>query len=293
MSQASNLPTPNSLRAFEVTGRHLNFRLAAEELGVSQGAVAQQVRGLEARLGLRLFDRVARGLVLTEAGRQYHDQIARAFEQMRQATRALRPSPGQVTISVTPSFASRWLIPNLPDFTAKHPDIDLRILATDRVSSFRQDAIDLAVRQTRPPFGASLEVALLFRQTIIAVCAPGLLANLPASENDPLSGLVLLHDTHNHWPRFLGRDVSKQGLRFNQTGLGIEAALAGQGVVLASRFMVARDLEDGRLVQPVATALEGETDFYLLRQRKPAPNKIQDAVWNWLIARVSTPAQST
>ncbi|MEO1139162.1 MAG: LysR substrate-binding domain-containing protein [Pseudomonadota bacterium] len=289
---SSDLPTPNSLRAFEVAGRHLNFRRAAEEMGVSQGAVAQQVRGLEARLGIRLFDRVARGLVLTDAGRQYHDQVARAFEQMRQATRNLRPAPEQVTISVTPSFASRWLIPNLPDFTLTHPDVDLRILATDRVSSFRQDAIDLAVRQGSPPFGATLEATLLFPQSIIAVCAPGVLTTRVADQDDPLDGLVLLHDTHNHWPRFLGRSMPKQGMRFNQTGLGIEAALAGQGVALASRFMVARDLEDGRLVQPVATELAGETDFYLLRRRKPIATGAQDAVWTWLVSRALKEARS-
>src|SRR6476660_2452633 len=108
------LPPLNALRAFEVAARHLNFRLAAEELGVTQGAVAQQVRGLETVLGLKLFERHARSLALTEAGRSYVGNICRAFELISDATDALKPEPRHVTISVTPSFASHWLIPRLP-----------------------------------------------------------------------------------------------------------------------------------------------------------------------------------
>ncbi len=146
-----------------MAGRHLNFRLAAEALSVTQGAVAQQVRGLEADLGLRLFERLPRGLAFTEAGRSYHAQITSAFEMLEEATRALKPSSQHVTISVTPSFASRWLIPHLPEFTSRYRGIDLRILATERVSSFHSDGIDLAIRQGHPPFGGSLRQLRLFR----------------------------------------------------------------------------------------------------------------------------------
>ncbi|RWF15024.1 MAG: LysR family transcriptional regulator, partial [Mesorhizobium sp.] len=140
------LPSLNALRAFEVATRHLNFRLAAEELRVTQGAVAQQVRGLEAELGLKLFERQPRTLALTEAGRGYVANVRRAFELIAEATEALRPEPQHITISVTPTFASKWLIPRLPDFTAAHADIDLRIVASDRMANFQTDAVDLAVR---------------------------------------------------------------------------------------------------------------------------------------------------
>lgn len=281
----------NRLRAFEAAGRHLNFRLAAEDLGVTQGAVAQQVRGLESDLSLRLFERLPRGLAFTEVGRIYHGQIAQAFEQIAEATRGLKPSTQKVTISVTPSFASRWLIPNLPEFTARYPDIDLRILATDRMSSFHSDGIDLAVRQGRPPFGAALSAQLLFRQEIIAVCAPSHPAQRQAQSGGGIAGLVLLHDTHDLWPRFRAEVLGsapdtgqEQGLRFNQTALSVEAAIAGQGVALVSRFLVARDLEAGRLTQPVSGALTGERDFYLLMARQPRPSQAVQAVWNWLAA---------
>jgi LysR family glycine cleavage system transcriptional activator len=166
------IPPLNGLRAFDVAGRHLNFRSAADEMGVTQGAVAQQVRQLEAHLGLPLFQRLPKGLAFTPAGRSYHARVANAFEDLRAATETLRPEPGKVLVSVTPTFAAKWLIPNLPDFSASHPEIDLRIVATEKVSSFHSDGIDLAVRQGNPPFGAALDAIRLFRQTIIAVAPP-------------------------------------------------------------------------------------------------------------------------
>src|SRR6218665_2677554 len=156
------LPSLNGLRVFEVVTRHLNFRLAAEELGVTQGAVAQQIRGLEAELGLKLFERQPRILLLTEAGRAYVASIRRAFELISEATETLRPEPLHLTISVTPSFASKWLIPRLPDFLAAHPELDMRILASERISNFQSDAVDIAVRLGHPPFGAGLVADLLF-----------------------------------------------------------------------------------------------------------------------------------
>lgn len=288
MSDDTHLPPLNGLRAFVAAGRHLTFRAAAEELGVTQGAVAQQVRGLEAHLGLRLFLREPRGLTFNEEGRTYHAAVSRAFSQLSEATGALRATPSQVTISVTPTFASKWLIPRLAEFTDAHPDIDLRITATERVSSFHADGIDLSVRQGRPPFGASLRTDLLFPQEVIAVCSPNLVANqnLPL-DAVTLSRMTLLHDTHDLWPKFLelavGREVDAQrGLRFNQTTLSLDAALAGQGVALASRYLVQRDLDASRLIQPVDSVLDGGLDFFLLTPRQGASDASLH-VRDWLL----------
>lgn len=192
------LPPLNALRAFDASGRQLNFRLAAEELGVTQAAVAQQVRLLESRLAVPLFERLPKGLAFTAAGRGYHAKVATAFEDLRAATEQLQPQPQSVLISVTPTFAAKWLIPNLPGFTAAHPGIDLRILATETVSSFHGDGIDLAVRQGRPPFGASLDAVRLFQQEIVAVASPDLLAGLDRPiDGKTLAELPKLHDTHD------------------------------------------------------------------------------------------------
>jgi len=283
----SRLPSLNALRAFEAVGRHLSVAAAAAEIGVTQSAVAQQIRGLEGRLGFDLFERRHRGLAFTGTGRAYHLQVERAFRILHDATAALRPGASGVTISVTPSFAAKWLIPHLPDFTATHPDVDLRILATDGVMSFHADGIDLAVRQGNPPFGASLAAELLFAQEIVAVCTPALLP-APTAAN-ALDGMFLLHDTHDLWPVFLKQVVGRnaepngKGLRFNQTSLSIDAALAGQGVALASRFLVANDLKLGRLVRPVEGTMRGDRDFYLLGPRPAQRRAPVDAVWQWLL----------
>ncbi|MCL6282709.1 LysR substrate-binding domain-containing protein [Ruegeria sp. 2012CJ41-6] len=289
----AQLPPLNALRAFDAAGRHLNFRAAADELGVTQGAVAQHIRQLEAQLGQPLFERQTKGVSFTPAGRSYHARIAAAFQDLRVATDALRPAPGKVLISVTPSFAAKWLIPNLPDFAARHPDIDLEILATENISRFHGDGIDLAVRQGDPPFGAALEAIRLFRQEIIAVAAPSLVADQPLPL-DPavLATLPKLHDTHDHWPDFLKdlriNDQSGRGLHLSQTALSIDAARAGQGVALVSRFLVVHDLAAGQLLQVRPEALVGKQDFYLLATRSKRRDSATQAVMDWFSSKAHT-----
>jgi LysR family glycine cleavage system transcriptional activator len=287
------IPSLNGLKAFEAAARHLNFRLAAEELGVTQGAVAQQVRGLEAELGVQLFERLPRSLALTGEGRGYIADIRRAFEIIGRATGDLRPQPVTLTISTTPTFASKWLIPRLPDLTALHPDLDIHIVATDRISSFQIDGVDLAVRYGRPPFGPGLESHLLFRQEIIAVCSPMLLKerSQPQTVAD-LSAYALLNDAHNFWPEFFERyaggetqqtaPLSKR-ISFNQSSHAIDAAIAGQGIALATRSFVAGDLAERRLEQVGMIVLYGPSDFYLVWPRHRKSAALQSAM-GWMLS---------
>lgn len=291
----NQIPPLNGLRAFDVAGRHLNFRSAADEMGVTQGAVAQQVRQLEAHLGMPLFERLPKGLAFTPTGRSYHARVASAFEELRAATETLRPEPGKVLVSVTPTFAAKWLIPNLPDFSATHPEIDLRIVATEKVSSFHSDGIDLAVRQGNPPFGAALDAIRLFRQTIIAVAAPSLVEGhtLPL-DPEILSRLPKLNDAHDLWPAFL-KELEMEyrgghGLRLNQTALAMDAALSGQGVALVSRFLAERDIAANRLVQVVSETLSGKQDFYVLAERRSKHGASAKAVVEWFVSRAESDA---
>jgi LysR family glycine cleavage system transcriptional activator len=289
--KTSQLPSLNAIRAFEAASRHHNFRLAAEELGVSQGAVAQHVRGLEDTLGVMLFDRRPRTLVLTEPGRRYASTIRRAFELIVEATAAVRPEPSRVQISVTPSFAAKWLLPRLPDFTAAHPDLDLGIVASERRTSFHSDDVDLAVRFGRVPQAPNTTVDLLFEEELIAVCSPGLLvdARLPLTA-EALGGYVLLHDSHGQWPHFIESALhgpaagAGKGVRFNQTALAIDAALSGQGIALASRHFVERDLAAGRLVDPFDATLDSDAAFYVVTPRRPRQPAQTAAVRAWLLS---------
>ncbi|MCW6033652.1 LysR substrate-binding domain-containing protein [Pantoea sp. JK] len=296
MSQGFNeLPPLNALKVFEAVTRHLNFRLAAEELGVTQGAVAQQIRGLEASLGLKLFDRLPRTLALTGAGAGYAVSIRQAFELIDEATRTLRPEPNRLTLSVTPTFASRWMLPRLPGFTAAWPDIDLRVLASERLVQFHHEGVDLAVRYGRPPFGAGLDATLLFSQTVLAVVSPALLAELgnPADSDNCLR-YALLHDGHHLWPAFLAFNFPQVSLhhqhhlRFNQTALALEAAISGQGIALTSPHFVQNDLASGRLVPAFPQQMTMDAGWYLVwprRRREQAPVM---AVRDWLLAQVSS-----
>ncbi len=285
----ASLPPLNALHAFEVAGRHMNFRRASEELGVSAGAVSQQVRKLEAVLGVILFDRRADGVALTEQGRAFHGRLMGIFGDLRQASASLRPQPQIVTISVTPTLASKWLIPRLPEFASLHPGIDLEIVATDRVVSFRSERIDLAIRQTASSFGSGVRAERLFDQDLIAVCAPALVAGetLPIPE-DRLAALPLLNDAEGSWKLFFDEGACSDGSvargpNLGTTSLCLDAALSGQGAALASRFLVARELADGRLVQPVARSVRGPDTFYLVGRRESRPRPAIEILRRWIL----------
>src|SRR3954464_4690501 len=142
------LPPMNALRAFEATARHLSMKEAAVELAVTPGAVSQLVRGLEERLGTRLFLRANRSITLTEAGQAYFVPIRHAFRQIGEATRRLNAMPraGMLTVSAPPAFAASWLVPRLGRFSDRHPDIELSITTTRRLADFSVEGVDLAIR---------------------------------------------------------------------------------------------------------------------------------------------------
>ncbi|MBX5041073.1 LysR family transcriptional regulator [Rhizobium lentis] len=284
------LPPLNALRAFEAAGRRLNFRAAAEELGVTQGAVAQQVRALEDQLGLRLFLRLSRGLALTAYGTGYLAEVSRAFDMLAEATGRLLDRPETVTISVTPTVATKVLIPRLAELYAALPNIDLRTMATEALSDFDRDQVDIAVRLTRPPFPTNLEAQLLFRQDLVAVASPRLVKGLTLPlTGEELRKLPLLHDSHDHWRVLLQSREKLPGAAFNHTTLALDAALAGQGVVLACRAFVMADLEAGRLVRVTEETATIGPDYYLVRKRSSSPRTAVDAVWEWCAARLSLP----
>ena len=284
-----DLPSLNALRVFEVVARHLNFRLAAEELGVTQAAVAQQIRGLEASLNLRLFERLPRGLALTDAGLGYSGSIRSALAMIDEATRLLRPQTSHLTVSVTPTFASKWLIPRLGNFAQSHPDIDLRVLATDRLSHFSTDGVDIAVRYGKPEIGAGLNSELLMEQHIVAVASPALFEGTPIPTCfEQLQAFIMLHDAHDFWPRYLAAvfphhaQPTARNLRFNQTSLAIDAAISGQGIALASLAFVSDDIAAGRLIQVFDQPLRLDKSFYLVWPRKLQQPESLGVVQHWL-----------
>ncbi len=246
-------PNLNALRMFDAAARHLNFRLAADELNLTQGAVAQQIRRLETELGLQLFHRRPRGLALTEIGRRYHGPVRRALSIIDDATKDIRPRTGRVTISVTPSFAAKWLVPRLARFAKAHPDIDLQTVASEGLADFRSDGIDIAIRQGAPPFDGDHHVELLAPLDLCAVSSPTFAALArPIRRIEDFAAQPLLQDAHRLWDRLLdeaGVTAKPRMMQFNQTALAMDAAVNGQGVALVPRILLDAEIARDDLIE--------------------------------------------
>lgn len=285
------LPPLNALRAFEVSGRLLSFRVASDELGVTQGAVAQQVRALETHLGQPLFHRLPRGLRLTAQGAAYLAEVSRAFDTLGAATARLASHPRRVIISVTPTVATRLLIPRLAALQQALPGVELRTIADENLPDFTRDEVDIAIGLATPPLPPlppDLEARLLIAQRVIAVASPRLLEGktLPLAAAD-LRDLPVLHHCQDHWPAFLGQQLS--GPRFGLTTLALDAALAGQGVVLVAAAFIGPELADGRLVQVMPHLLRASPDYHIVRRARGEPDAVLETVWDWCLTTLSAP----
>ncbi|MBR9843439.1 MAG: LysR family transcriptional regulator [Rhodobacteraceae bacterium] len=276
----------NALPMFDAAARHLNFQKAADEMNLTHGAVAQQVRALESRLGTKLFTRLPRGLSLTEAGARYHGEIRRALALIDNATAELKVPPSTVTLSLPPSLAAKWLVARLANFSEQHPAITLQTHASEALSNFRRDGIDLAIRQGPRPQGADLVVHPLAAEDLRAVASPAYLDGITQIANiDGFSCHKLIEDIHYHWTR-LFRDASLRApasrLSFNQTALAIDAATNGQGIALAPRLLVEEALSQGYL-RSVWQAPTRPMGFYIVHPS--GPNPARETVVDWLLSQ--------
>ncbi|WP_342237648.1 transcriptional regulator GcvA [Inquilinus sp. OTU3971] len=269
---AERLPSLNGVRSFAAAGRHLNLTAAAEALGVTQGAVSRAVQALEVELGTPLFRRVGRGIELTPAGAAYHARIADALAQIAAATRVLRrpEREGILSLSVLPTFALRWLVPRLPRFHERHPEIQVDLSASEDVIDFGVDPVDLALRNgTGGWLGA--EATLLMNETVGVFCAPELLRRRPiAAPADLRDHRLLVHTTRpTAWADYfaslgLGAPDVSGFPGFEHFFMLAEAAAAGMGLALLPLFLARADMAAGRLVQPLGHTMRPASAYYLL-----------------------------
>lgn len=193
---SKRLPPLNALRVFDAAARHLSFTKAAEELFVTQAAVSHQIKSLEDFLGLKLFRRRNRSLLLTEEGQSYFQDIKEIFSQLTEATRKLqaRSAKGALTVSLLPSFAIHWLVPRLSSFNSSWPGIDVRIQAVDRQEDKLADDVDVAIFYGRGNW-PGLRVEKLYAEYLLPVCSPLLLTgDKPLKAPEDLARHTLLHD---------------------------------------------------------------------------------------------------
>ncbi len=292
---ARRLPPLNGLRAFEAAARHLSFTRAADELSVTQAAVSHQVKALEERLGVQLFRRANRALLLTEEGQHYLPDVRDAFDLIAGATERmlLHESTGQLTVSTTTSFASAWLVPRLSLFRDKHPDIEVRIHADETSIDFARSDVDLAIRYGRGNW-PGLKATKLFSETYYPVCSPALLQRgAPLREPSDLRHHTLLHEDHMTinwavWLRTAGvTDVdATRGTVFNRGSMVIQAAVEGQGVALGRSPLADDDLAAGRLVRLFEVSLVGDWAYYVVCPEVSAERVKIAAFTDWLLAEI-------
>ncbi len=295
------LPSTSALRAFEAAGRLGSFTRAAEELRLTQGAISHQIRDLERLLATKLFRREGRGLSLTEAGERYLPFVREGLDRLRVGTEVIttKRSATVLTVSVSPNFATKWLVPRLGLFLDSHPDLDLRISAAMGHVDFLTGDIDVAVRHGEGDW-PHLHVTQLCMESQIPVCSPSLLRDgPPLAEVDDLARHVLLHDQdHGGWARWLDRlgashVDAERGPVFNQASLSIDAAVAGQGVALARSALAALDLASGRLVRPIPQAVPAPFAYWIVGP-KATENEPKIARFRtWLLEQTASDAAAT
>jgi LysR family glycine cleavage system transcriptional activator len=266
MSAPYSFPPLNGLRAFEAAARHMSFQNGAEELNVTPGAISQQIKKLEDILQQQLFHREGRAVSLTDAGKQLLPGLSSGFEQLDDTVQLVRQSSEHkhITISATPSFAAKWLVPRLEHWTAQYPDVDIRISASLSLANFSSDGVDLAIRFGSGDY-ADLNSSLMMEEFFVVVCSPIFVDGTnPIKSPEDLRNHTLIHVSSGNtaagldwkeWLHTAGVDDidTSRGLFFDDTGVAMLAAIGGQGVLLSRGALVAHDIAANRLALPFAS----------------------------------------
>lgn len=311
-------PLPlNALNAFEVAARHQSFSKAAEELHVTPAAISQQIRMLEDLLGVQLFHRLNRGLALTDAGKSGLAKLQDGFRSVNEAVEQIRADQPSASLDVwmAPSFASKWLMPRLPRFMDRHPNIDLRISASAELIDtdasapslseeiLRRHGVDIAIRFGRGYY-PGCDVERLMSVNALPLCSPSLLLDKtkPLLTPEDLSHHLLLHDETPYegrpsWPSWLdavgaSNVDGKRGLRFNRISLALAAAVEGQGVVLTLEQLAMDDLEKRRLVIPFEHRVELKQAYHVITLKNHATDERVTAFKQWLFDEVQRDEKS-
>jgi len=289
------LPPLNALKAFEAAARQLSFTRAAEELFVTQAAVSHQIKALEEHLGIKLFMRKNRSLLLTEEGQGYFYDIKDIFSQLLEATEKLlaKGAKGALSVSLPPTFAIQWLVPRLNQFSELHPDIDVRIKAVDQEQNSLTDDVDVAIYYGRGNW-PNVSADKLHTEYMIPVCAPALINDgKPLNEPQDLHHHTLLHDmTRENWKSWM-KSAGVKGLNvnhgpiFSHSSMVLQAAIHGQGVALGHSVLAKPEIDAGRLVCPFNDVLVSKNAYYVVCRESQADLGKISAFRDWMLKLVS------
>jgi len=291
------LPSLTAVRYFEASGRLQSFTAAAAELHVTQGAVSRMIQTLEEQLEVRLFERNGRWISLTPLGKVYHKQITAGLNQIAEAGSRLAQSAGKatLTLSVNAAFGTLWLVPNMGDFRARHPDIQIDVLAEEQKDLNEEAGIQAIIRYGSPPWPGFDSISLLDSAEVVVVCAPSLKQQAKVRKPADLLKQPLLRFSsvqgNDPWEDYFAHyklkmpDLGKSP-RFLQVLMMREAAIAGLGFAVVPLFLFRQDLREGRLVQALAqTGMSRHGYHFLQRKGEDLDPKVK-TFRKWLVARL-------
>ena len=296
------IPSTQALICFEAAARHESYTRAAQELALTQSAVSRQITALEAFLGMALFRRTRHGVALTPAGTDYARQIARQLDTMERDTldaMARQGQGGALQLAAVPTFATRWLIPRLPDFAAQNPDITVHIETRTRPFLFTDTPFDAALyagTQEQTANWAGTRSTALLPEEVVPVCSPALIAPRRQVEPAEVARLPLMQqstrpDGWRQWLEAQGVDASRahSGPRYELFSMLATAAGHGLGCALIPRMLIEAELARGELVIACNRPLRGERSYFLvtpaLQEERPALTVFRE----WLVGRVKQP----
>ena len=278
------IPPLNALRAFEAAARHLSFKQAAAELNVTPGAVSQQVKGLEEVLGVSLFDRVHNGLMLTAEGQHYLTPVRSAFTTLSDATALISPKHGKIDLTVgsDTQFAVKWLVPQMAQFQALHPEIRARIGEADGPEAVVRGEVGVALLKGVSSY-AGLKCDLVFEEERFPVAGR---ESLPEDGAEDLT--LLIAGDRAIWEAWIRRAGwppldSLRCVELAERGLAIRSAMAGAGLAMGSSMADAAELADGRLVQAhEASVRHGAASYYAVYPAGRSDCPAEEAFLAWL-----------
>tara|TARA_R100000005_G_C5001467_1_gene208660 strand:+ start:3652 stop:4551 length:900 start_codon:yes stop_codon:yes gene_type:complete len=292
-----NLPSSYGLRAFEAACRYLSFNQAAEELGVTPGAVSRQIQALEQYLGKTLFHRHHKRIELTAVGRQYLAEITLPLEKIAAASARLRSETRRNAVSICayPTFALRWLIPRWANLYERHPDIDVQLITSLNPADFERDDFDLSIQVL--PEGVNLtgmRVDKLLDIVTYPVCSPDMARKFTRPED--LRQAVLLHESPRptDWPRWLKEagitDIdTNKGLHFESANMALHAAENGLGVTIGIEALVRDSIASGRLVKLFDVVRHSSQPFQLVSSARKSSRPKLTAVREWMLEAAGQP----
>ncbi|MDD2060812.1 transcriptional regulator GcvA [Pseudomonas sp. GD03860] len=280
-----------ALRAFTEAGRLGSLKAAAERLGVTPGAVSQQIRLLEARIGVALFVRSRHGVHFTEAGARVYPDLLRSFDQIEKSLSLLENLAVEktLTISTVPSFAAAWLVPRISRFSALHPQIEVRVEASSSLVDFTRDRVDVALRHGLGHY-PGLQSVRLMAPVLLPVASPGLLAKGPkiVEPEDCLNYPLLQESDRADWGLWLKahgvhvRDQARRGMSFEDDLLLLRAAAAGQGIALVQDTHAQEDLDAGKLVVALDKPWPSRFAYYLVARPDAMQRPEVQAFVDWI-----------